>query len=180
LPGAIKKQPRKGTFVSPEPVKSKPPVRRAKPKDKKKEQKMTSTIKGLLQKINFIEADMELHKRILVSIPSDNRGEIEAVIQKIADQKQQIQDLRREIKKLDKTEYDKIITIEKAAETFRQLAKDKKYVDVNTLNESGDCFITFNDGTRLDCLVAAKQDNGNWTVLTLEGETKEYPGGLVK
>jgi hypothetical protein len=37
-----------------------------------------------------------------------------------------------------------------------------------------------NDGTRLDCLVKAEEENGNWTVLTIEGETKEYPGGLVK
>jgi len=32
-----------------------------------------------------------------------------------------------------------------------------------------------NDGTRQDCLVAAKEENGNWTVLTIDEETKEYP-----
>ncbi|SDU42697.1 hypothetical protein [Desulfobacula phenolica] len=141
---------------------------------------MSSKIKGLLQKINFIEADMELHKQILLSIPSDNKTEMEAVINKIADQKKQINDLRLEIKTLDKDEYNKILAIERAAQTFRQIAKDKKFVQVNTLNETGECFITFNDGTRLDCLVAAKEENGNWTVLTLEGETKEYPGGFIK
>ncbi|MCP3872740.1 MAG: hypothetical protein GY699_06235 [Desulfobacteraceae bacterium] len=141
---------------------------------------MSEKVKGLLQKINLIETDMDLHKQILVSIPSDNKAEIETVIKKIADQKKQIGDLRLEIKNTDEDEYNKIIAIEKAAQTFRQISKDKKFILVNTLNETGECYITFNDGTRIDCLVAAKEENGNWTVLTLEGETKEYPGGLVK
>ncbi len=141
---------------------------------------MSSTVKGLLQEINFIEADMDLHKQILLSIPSDNTSEIEKVIKKIADQKKQINALRLEIKNNDEDEYNKILAFEKAAETFQQLSKNKNFVKVNTLNETGACFITLNDGTRLDCLVAAKEDNGNWTVLTLAGETKEYPSGLVK
>jgi len=141
---------------------------------------MSASIKGILQKINFIEADMELHKQILLSIPSENKMEMGTIIKKIAEQKKQINDLRQQIKNIDEDEYNKIITIERAAETFRQISKDKKFVQVNTLNESGVCFITFNDGTRLDCLVAAKEESGNWTVLTLEGETKEYPAGFVK
>ena len=141
---------------------------------------MSENIKGLLQKINFIETDMELHKQILVSIPSEDKSEIKTIISKIADQKNQIHALRQEIKKIDEDEYNKIIAIEKAAQVFRQIARDKKFVQVNTLNESGVCFITFNDGTRLDCLVTAKEENGNWTVLTLDGETKEYPRGIIK
>ncbi len=139
-----------------------------------------SQIKGILQKINFIETDMDLHKQILVSIPSEKTGEIEEVIKKIAVQKQQIEDLRMEIKNTDEDEYNKIIAIERATEKFRQIAKDKKFVQVKTLNETGECFITFNDGTQLECLVAAQEENGNWTVLTLDGEIKEYPGGFVK
>ena len=141
---------------------------------------MSAKIKGILQKINFIETDMELHKQILVSVPADDKTEMETIISKIADQKQQINELRQQIKKIDEHEYNKIIAIEKAAETFRKIAIDKKFVQVNTLNESGVCFITFNDGTRLDCLVTAKEENGNWTVLTLEGETKEYPSGFIQ
>ncbi len=139
-----------------------------------------STVKGLLQKINFIEADMELHKQILFSIPSENKTEMEKVVSTIADLKNQIRDLRDQIKEMDEDEYNKIIAIEQAAETFRKIAMDKKFVQVNTLNEDRQCFITFNDGTRQDCLVAAKEENGNWTVLTIEGKTKEYPGGLVQ
>ena len=141
---------------------------------------MSSEIKGLLQKINFIEADMELHKQILVTLPSDDKNEIKTIISKIADQKQEIDALRQQIKRIDEDEYNRIIAIENAAQAFRQIAKDKKFVQVNTLNESGTCFVTFNDGTRLDCLVKAKEENGNWMVLTLEGETKEYPGGIIQ
>jgi len=141
---------------------------------------MSSAIKGILQKINFIETDMELHKQILVSIPSDNTAEIQTTISRIADKKQQINELRHQIKKIDEDEYNKIIAIEKAARIFRQIAREKTFVQVNTLNESGDCFVKLNDGTRLECLVTAKEENGNWTVLTLEGETREYPGECIQ
>ena len=137
-------------------------------------------IKELLQKINFIETDMEMQKQILFSTPSDDKREMEQLVDKIAGLKQQIMDLRQEIKKIDKREYDKIIAIENGTKRFQELSRDKKFVHVNTLNESGECFITLNDGTRMDCLVAAKEENGNFTILTLEGEAREFPKGIVK
>ena len=141
---------------------------------------MSAKVKALLQKINFIETDMEMQKQILFSIPTDNKSEIEKLIDKIADLKKQIADLRQEIKNIDENEYDKIIAIEKGTKRFQELSRDKKFVHVNTLNESGECFITLNDGTRMDCLVAAKEENGNFTILTLEGEAREFPKGIVK
>ncbi len=141
---------------------------------------MSNQVKGLLQKINFIETDMDLHKQILVSIPSDNKAEIEKVIRKIADQKKEIESLRQEIKKIDENEYNRIIALEQAVKNFKEISTHKKYIQVKTLNETGECYITLNDGTRLDCLVAAKEENGNWTILTVDGETKEYPSGIVK
>lgn len=105
---------------------------------------------------------------------------MEKIINNIADLKKQILGLRLEIKKTDKTEYDKIIAIEQAAEKFKQLSKNKKFISVSTLNESGECYITLNNGTRIDCLVAAKEENGNFTILTVDGEAKEYPGGFVQ
>jgi len=141
---------------------------------------MSITVKGLLQKINFVEADMELHKQIMFSIPSDNKAEIEKAVNTIAALKKQISELRDQIKEIDEDEYNKIISIEQAAARFRQISEGKKFVQVNTLNEDRQCFVTFNDGTRLDCLVVAKEENGNWTVLTIDGETKEYPGGLIQ
>jgi len=141
---------------------------------------MSAQVKGLLQKINFIETDIEVHKQILFSIPSDDKVEMEKVLNAIADQKKQIKDLREQIKNIDEDEYNKIIAIELAAEKFQQISREKKFARVNTLNEQGQCFITLNDGTRLDCLVAAEEENGNWTILTIDGETKEYPSGLVR
>ena len=141
---------------------------------------MSAEVKTLLQKINFIETDMELHKQILLSIPSEKKEEMEKIINEIADKKKEILELRLEIKKIDKTEYDKIIAIEQAAETFKQISKNKKFISVSTLNESGECYITLNNGTRIDCLVAAKEENGNFTILTIDGEAKEYPGGFVQ
>jgi len=141
---------------------------------------MSAKVKALLQKINFIETDMEMQKQILFSIPTDNKSEIEKLIDKIAGLKKQIADLRQEIKDIDENEYDKIIAIEKGTKRFQELSRDKKFVHVNTLNESGECFITLNDGTRMDCLVAAKEENGNFTILTLEGEAREFPKGIVK
>jgi len=141
---------------------------------------MSTNVKGLLQKINFVEADMELHKQILFSIPSENKSEMKKVANTIAAQKKQICDLRDQIKEMDVDEYNKIIAIEQAAERFRQISRDKKFIQVNTLNEDRQCFITLNGGTRLDCLVAAKEENGNWTVLTIDGETKEILGSLIQ
>ena len=123
---------------------------------------------------------MELHKQILFSIPSGNKSEMKKVANTIAVQKRQICDLRDQIKEMDVDEYNKIIAIEQAAERFRQISKDKKFAQVNTLNEDHQCFITLNDGTRLDCLVAAKEENGNWTVLTIDGETKEILGSMIQ
>ena len=85
-----------------------------------------------------------------------------------------------QIKEIDEDEYNNIIAIEQAAKAFRQIAKTKKFILVNTLNETGECYITLTDGSRLDCLVAAKEENGNWTIMTIDGETKEYPKGIVK
>ncbi len=133
-----------------------------------------------MQKINFIETDMNLHRQILVSIPSAQTAEIEKTARAIAAMKQQIQDLRMEIKAVDETEYNRIIAIEKGSEKFKEMTQGKKFILVNTLNETGECFVTLADDTRIDCLVAAKEDNGTWTVLTIDGEVKQLPAGLIK
>lgn len=137
-------------------------------------------VKEYLQQINFIETDMDLHKQILFSIPPDQKEEIEKVVLTIAGQKKQIQALRMKIKETDGDEYNKILALEQATERFKELSRDKKFARVLTLNDTGECFITLNDDTRIDCLVAAEDESGNWTVLNLEGEIGEYPGGLVK
>ncbi len=141
---------------------------------------MSAAVKQLLQRINCIEADINLHKQILFSLSPGDSSQMEEILRKIAGYKDQIHELRQEIKNTDKDEYNRIIVLEKAVNDFLKIAEDKRYVRVTTLNETGDCFVELNDGTRLDCLVTAEDDKGNWTVLTLDGEIRQYPSGLVK
>lgn len=141
---------------------------------------MHPQVETILKKISFIEMDMELHKQILFSIPSDQKDEMEKVMHTMAEKKQQIQDLRREIKRLDPSAHDHILAIEKGTQDFKAMARDKQFSRVDTPDETGACSITLNDGTCLDCLVAAKEENGNWMILTREGRVRQFPGGLVK
>jgi hypothetical protein len=105
---------------------------------------------------------------------------MEKVMQTISEQKQQIQDLRREIKRLDPDAFDRIIAIEKGTEMFRTLAQDKQFERVDTPDDSNACKITLSDGTDVDCLVAAREKNGDWMILTRDGEVKQFPKGRVK
>jgi hypothetical protein len=141
---------------------------------------MEPRVETLLKKISLIETDMELHKQILVTIPSDKKDDMEQVMQTIAGKKQEIQDLRREIKQLDPAAYDRIIAIEKGTQTFKAMAQDKQFDRVDTPDDSGTCRLTLIDGTEMDCLVAAREENGDWMVLTLEGEIKHLSHVLVK
>lgn len=141
---------------------------------------MKEKVRALLSKINYIEVDMDLQKQILHAIPSDRKGEMEAVLVKISQMKHQILDLRKQIQETDQDEYNRIVAMEQATQRFKALATEKNFVQVRTPDESGACGITLNDGTRVDCLVAAQDDAGNWTLLNGEGEIKEYPGGLVR
>jgi hypothetical protein len=141
---------------------------------------MHSHVENLLKKISYIETDMELHKHILFSIPSDQKAEMEKVMQTISEQKQQIQNLRREIKRLDPAAFDRIIAIEQGTEMFKTLAQDKQFERVDTPDDSGACKITLSDGTDVDCLVAAREKNGDWMILTRDGEVKQFPKGRVK
>jgi hypothetical protein len=101
-------------------------------------------------------------------------------MQTIAEQKQQVRDLRREIKRKDQAAYDRILAIEKGTEMFKTMAQDKQFDRVDTPDDSGACKITLSDGTDVDCLVAAREENGDWMILTRDGEVKQFPKGLVK
>lgn len=136
-------------------------------------------VENILKKISHIEMDMALHRQILVSIPSDHKDEMHTVIQTIADQKKQVQDLRLEIKRLDESAYNQILAIEKGTEEFKALARGKQFARVDTPDDTGTCRITLNDGTAVACLVAAQEENGNWMVLTRDGIVRQFPGGLV-
>ena len=141
---------------------------------------MSSTVKGILQKINFIEKDMELHKQILFSIEADDKDQIERVIKQIADFKAQIEELRLKIKEVDESEYYRIIRIEAGTLTFRKLSENKSFKAVNTLNDSGQCRVTLSSGETLECLVAAQEESGDWCVLTVDGDVRELGASEVQ
>ena len=141
---------------------------------------MSYNTKEILQKINLIETDMNLQKEILFSIPSNNKDEMHEVMTKIKKLKDQISDLRITLKEIDPEEHERITTYEKAVEKFKQIASTKKFSTVITLNDTGECNLSLKDGSEYECLVKAVDEDGIWTVLTMQGETLEFPGDALK
>lgn len=131
---------------------------------------MKHSVQNLLKKINYIEAEVEIQKQILFSIPSDNKEDIEEVIQKIADAKDEIAKLREEIAAISPEEYEKMLKIEQASLAFQKIAADKKFTSIESMSTEEQCSILLKDGKELPCLIKATDAAGNWTVITLDGE----------
>ncbi len=136
---------------------------------------MGQKVQDILKKINYIEADMAIQKQILFSIPSADTDEMEKTLRIIADKKAMIADLREQIKAIDPEEFNRILVFEKASEQFRQLTTEKKFVEITTLNETEQCSIQPKVGKTIDCVVKAKDEAGNFTVITFDGEIVELP-----
>jgi len=127
-----------------------------------------------LKKINYIEADIEIHKQILVSIPSDNRQDIEKTIKIIAAKKEEITGLRQEIKKIDPEE-DRWITIfEKAVNDFKKISSEKKFRFIAGMNADKKCSLLLADKSATPCLIKACEENGDWTIITMEGKISHF------
>ena len=134
---------------------------------------MGQKVQDILKKINYIEADMEIQKQILFSIPSADTDEMEKTLKIIADKKAMIADLREQIKAIDPEEFNRIQVFEKASQQFRQLTTEKKFVEITSLNEEEQCSIQPKEGNAIDCVVKAKDEAGNFTVITFDGEIVE-------
>jgi len=141
---------------------------------------MSQKIENILKRINYIETDMDIQKQILFSIPSANKEEMTTVMEKIAAAKQQIDELRQEIKKIDPEEFNRIITFENAVTGFKKIAAQKKFKEITTLNPEQECSISLTDQTRIECLVKAEDENGHWTVVTLDGKIEQFSKNEVK
>ncbi len=135
---------------------------------------MNGKAEVILQKIGFIETDIELQKQIAASIPEGNEDEVREVLEKIVRMKEEVETLKASIEKVDPEAHARIMTLEKATEKFKEIARDKKFAEVITLDHSKECSVRLKDDTVVDCLVAARDEAGDWTVLTLDGETREY------
>lgn len=140
---------------------------------------MSISTQDLLKKINYIEADIEIHKQILFSIPSDNRQEIEKILKVIAGKKEGINQLRQEIKKIAPEEDEWITVFEKAVNDFKKIASEKKFQSIVSRNVDEACSLSLTNRTELQCLIKACDENGDWTIITLEGEIKYFKKGAV-
>lgn len=136
---------------------------------------MTSTTtQDLLRKINFIEADIEIQKQILFSIPSDQKEDMEETIKVIAAKKEEISDLRQQIQQIDPEEYNRIIVFEKAITEFKKMASEKNFQHITSRNVNEECVLLLNDNSNVQCLIKACDEDGDWTVITPEGGVEHY------
>ncbi|SLM29044.1 conserved hypothetical protein [Desulfamplus magnetovallimortis] len=141
---------------------------------------MGLTTQDILKKINYIEADMEIHRQIIFSIPSDNKQEIENTLRLISQKKDQVAKLRTQIKEIDPEEFERIVRFEEASAKFKKLASEKKFKEIIALSESQECILKLKNNDSLPCLVKAKDESGEWTVLTFDGEIRTYSGDEVE
>jgi biotin-(acetyl-CoA carboxylase) ligase len=135
---------------------------------------MSHTTRNLLKKINYIEADIEIHKQILFSIPSDKRDEIENTLQIIADKKEEITQLRGEIQKIDPEEFKQILVFEKAINDFKKIAAKKNFQSIVSKNSAEQCTLILTNKTEIECLIKACDESGDWTIITLVGDINSF------
>lgn len=135
---------------------------------------MDTSAEQILQKISFIEKDIELHKSILLSIPKGKEDEMEEVVRTIAELKTRADALKRSIAEVDPEVYQRVVKLEQSSEEFRKLTENKNLTTVISLDHHKECLLKLKDGTRLECLVKALADDGIWTVLTIDGDTRQF------
>ena len=136
---------------------------------------MNARTEEILKKINYIEADMEIQKQILHAIPSDDTDEIEKTLRTIADKKAQVGILRDEIKAIDPEAFEHITKFEKASEQFKKLAAENKFKQIVALGQSQECRVILKEGQQsIECLIKAEDEEGNWTIMTFDGEINHY------
>lgn len=131
---------------------------------------MSQNTQNILKKINYIEADIEIHKQILFSIPSENRQEIENTLRIIAGKKEEITQLRDEIQRIDPEWFKQITVFEKAIADFKKIAAEKKFQTIVSKNIGEQCTLSLANVTEVECLIKACDENGDWTIITPEGE----------
>jgi len=136
-------------------------------------------VQDLLKRINYLEAEIEMQKQILFSRPSQKKDEIEAALQIIAEKKNEINILRDQIKEIDPQEYDQILLFEKAVEDFRKLAAERNFQSIVGRNVGEGCNLELNNGTSVECLIKACDEDSNWTIITMQGEIRDYPAADV-
>jgi hypothetical protein len=134
---------------------------------------------ALLKKINYIEAELDIQKQILFSIPSAQKAEMEKTITLIAARKKEIELLRQELKEHDPAEYNRILIFESVVNEFKKIAADTPFQSIINRNVNEECFLALEDGSNVDCLIKACDEGGNWTIITIDGQIRQFPSAEV-
>ena len=132
------------------------------------------TIENILKKINYLEAQLEIQKQILFSLPSASREEIENTIHTIAARKNDIENLRQQINEQSPEEFARIVAFEEASARFMSIGAEKKFTAVFHRHVGQECDLRLVDGTIIDCLVKARDEKGDWTIMTVDGEVVQF------
>lgn len=139
-----------------------------------------ANIQDLLKKINYIEADIEIQKQILFSIPSNQRDEMEKTVGIIAKKNEEIKTLRAQIKEIDPAEFERITVFEQAISKFKEVASEKQFESIVSKNVNEECSLTLVTGEKIECLLKGYSKEGNWTIITMEGELMSFAEKEVK
>lgn len=131
---------------------------------------MHISIHNLLKKINYLEAEIEIQKQILFSLPEDQRDDMEQCLTKIADFKEQINAHRLHIKDISPDEYERIISIEEGLAAFKKLVSERSIKEIFQLSPDTPCLIECHNGNSYDCLLKACDEDGSWIGLTEDGK----------
>jgi hypothetical protein len=140
---------------------------------------MNQKIHDILRKINYIEADIEIQKQILFSLPADEKNELERIIKKIAVKKDEIVALRNVIHELSPEEHNRIVVFENAVALFKKIADGKKFKTITTLHGKEECCLSLKRGETIHCLVKACDEGGEWTIITMTGELQHFTNDEV-
>ena len=132
------------------------------------------TIENILKKINYLEAELEIQKQILFSLPSASREAIENTIHTIAARKNDIENLRQQINEQSPEEFARIVAFEEASARFMSIGAEKKFTAVFHRHVGQECDLRLVDGTIIDCLVKARDEKGGWTIMTVDGEVVQF------
>ena len=135
---------------------------------------MNQRIQDLLKKITYIEADIEIHKQILFSLPSNDKKEIESVLKKIAAQKEEIRILRSELQVVSPEEHQNITIIETAVTAFKKIASEKKFKSITIMEINEECCLHLKNEPKIPCLVKACDEDDGWTIITVGGEIRHF------
>jgi len=141
---------------------------------------MKQSFENILRKINYIEAEIEIQKQIAFSIPETEKSEIKKTLTKIAESKKEVAALRKILQETSPEEYQKIIAIEESLVAFENLQKSSTFKNVESLDSTGVCQATLPDGQVVDCLVKAQDEQGLWTIITLDGKIVTFSDSQIK